>query len=89
MFTIERIKSDTSEKPIWVVIDKDFLQTDQNGLSKIIANGLRLLLTARTAYEIHTTGKQGVRNKCLQALDIFRDNVDVVEEDGNNGLLGY
>ncbi len=76
-------------KPTWVVIDKDFLQSDQNGLNKVICRGHRLLLTARTAYEINTTGKQGVRQKCLQSLLKIRDNVDIIEEDGRNGLLGY
>jgi hypothetical protein len=76
-------------KPKWVVVDKDFLQADQDGLNKVICHGHRLLLTARTGYEIHTTNKQGVRQKCLQTLLNARDNVDVIDEDGSSGLLNY
>ena len=77
-------------KPKWVVIDKDFLQqADQNKLNEIIGGGSRLLLTARTAYEIDTTSESGVKQKCFKMLNVFEANVDIVEEDGADGLLGY
>jgi hypothetical protein len=76
--------------PMWVVIDKSFLQqADYNELSRIISNGFRLLLTARIAYEIDTTDTMEERQRCLRALNVFKDNVDLIEEDGSNGLLGY
>jgi hypothetical protein len=76
------------KNPTWIVIDKDFLQADQDGLGIIINEGFRLLITERTAYEISTT-KPGVRRKCCQILERFRDSVDFVNEGGNSGLLGY
>lgn len=74
----------------WVVIDKNFIQqVDQNELNRIIPKEARLLLTARTAYEIHTSPEKGVRRRCLETLDITRDRVDIIEEGSNDGLLGY